>query len=173
MNGKIGFKSQLEEGSCFWFTLPLIVKEDLLKPCSLAQHIAPTSLPIKRFDARILLIEDNVLNQKITSSLLVDLGCEVDIACNGAQAIKLVVQQPKTFDLILLDIGLPDIDGFEIASMLREIGFSQPIIVLTANCLLEKIEYGRKMVNDLLLKPVGIFDLQATLKKWLSAVVAD
>lgn len=84
---------------------------------------------------RVLLIEDNAIAQRIPKIILESSGCEVDIAENGQQALAAAKTPQSSYDLILLDIGLPDMDGFDVAKQLRQQnGLQQtPIIGLTAH----------------------------------------
>ncbi len=83
----------------------------------------------------VLLIEDNEIAQRIPTIILQEAGCEVDVAANGLQALKFAKNNTSPYDLILLDIGLPDLDGFEVAKQLRQSAdiTQAPIIGLTAH----------------------------------------
>lgn len=99
-----------------------------------------------------LLIEDNIIAQRIPSIILEESGCKVDIAENGAQAIQMINQSKKKYDLILLDIGLPGMDGFTLAKELRKIPQlnESPIIGLTAHI---EGEHQCEFIDETLSKP--------------------
>ncbi len=94
-----------------------------------SQTLTHKSIKLKK--PKVLLVEDNQLIQYIHHCFLSDLGCEVDIAKNGAEALTLA---RHSYDLIVLDIGLPDVDGIEVAKKLRFYSnhINTPIFVLTA-----------------------------------------
>jgi len=118
----------------------------------------------------ILLIEDEPVTQKVHTIMLQKLGCKVDLAANGTQALSLCDNQ---YDIILLDCGLPDIDGFELDKLLRQreaaLGIvNRPHIMLTAFTF-EALEPDCKTasINEYVTKPIAYNNLQALLKKWL------
>ena len=112
----------------------------------------------------ILVVEDNFVIQKVTAGQLERFGCDYDIAENGVTALKLF--NKNSYDLILLDIGLPDMNGIDICKRIRAVSHSEvPIIAVTAfgeavhdGCL----EAG---FDDFYVKPVDIKVLRATLVK--------
>jgi len=115
---------------------------------------------------KILLIEDTLLIQRINLIYLRLLGCQVDLAQNGQEALAIF---KKGYDLILSDIGLPDMDGTEVIRMIRQQeGVKRtPIIALTAfdNFLIKEcIEAG---FDDFYVKPLKLEELGAVLKRWL------
>ncbi len=119
----------------------------------------------------ILLVEDNPINQKIIVHMLsLVFNCSVIIASSGAEAIKLF---DKNLDLILLDIGLPDISGFEVAEALNERmaseGFSVPLISLTAHADVtqEHPLYKKLGFSGALIKPVQMQVLKELISKIL------
>ncbi len=120
------------------------------------------------FAARVLLVEDNKLNQKVASILLRDLGCDVDVVSSGVDAISSL--KNHTYDIVFMDVGLPDIDGLSVTNQVRE-EFDKlelPVVALTAHSMDEKkLESLRVAMNDVLIKPVSIESLKAMLKKWV------
>jgi FOG: CheY-like receiver len=123
----------------------------------------------EQFDAKILLVEDYPINQELTKELLSLLGCEVEVADNGLQAIAMI--ETKLFDLILMDIQMPEMDGYQVTRAIRKKGgafASIPIVALTANALQgdrEKcLDAG---MTDYLSKPIRGMDLELMLNKYL------
>jgi two-component system sensor histidine kinase/response regulator len=121
--------------------------------------------------ARILLAEDNPVNQKIARKILERMGCEVVSALDGAEALELWSSQK--FDLILMDVQMPVLDGLSATRRLREMeatrGTRTPILALTANVLTEDIARCREAGMDgHLPKPFLIEDVQATVADWVS-----
>ena len=117
---------------------------------------------------RILLVEDDLINQEIASVLLREAGMRVDVAGDGAQAVELA--RGRTYDLILMDLQMPVMDGVEATRRIRAMdhGRDVPIIALTANIYDEdrKRCQGAGM-NDFVGKPVDPLELFATILKWL------
>jgi PAS domain S-box-containing protein len=160
MGGTVGVFSRVGQGSVFWFTARLKRGgEALLKPMP-AQHAAI------RHGARILLVEDNKINQEVAKELLEVAGLQVDIAVNGADALEKARQ--SSYDLLLMDIQMPVMDGVEATRRIREMGIKLPILGMTANAFIEDrqrcIDAG---MDDHLPKPVNPEYLYETLSKWI------
>jgi PAS domain S-box-containing protein len=121
--------------------------------------------------AKILLTEDNEINQQVAEELLVEAGISVTIANNGLEAVEWV--EKENFDLILMDLQMPEMDGFEATGIIRaKDGFADmPIIAMTANALTEDrdrcLELG---MNDHIAKPIDPENLYDTLSKWLPEI---
>lgn len=124
----------------------------------------------------VLLVEDNLINQKVERMILEELGCVVDVSSNGEQAIDYFTT--RQYDLVLMDIGLPQMDGFEITKRLRDIEKSEhqsetPIVALTAHAFLDDGAGCRDSgMNDVLLKPASSKELAAVLQQWCERGVA-
>jgi CheY-like chemotaxis protein len=120
--------------------------------------------------ARLLLVEDNPINQKVAMLMLKHLGFNADIAHNGAEAVEAVARQ--TYDLILMDCLMPEMDGLEATRVIRartDYGSRVPIVAMTANAFAEDrracLEAG---MSDYLPKPVREAELAAKLNQWLN-----
>jgi CheY-like chemotaxis protein len=118
----------------------------------------------------VLLVEDEPIAQKVHTTMLQRLGCKVDLAINGTQALAMCANH---YDIILLDCGLPDIDGFELDKELRKqeqaLGIkSRPHIMLTAfNFETFADDLKACTINDYAIKPIAYNNLQALMQKWL------
>ena len=163
MGGEVGVFSCMGHGSLFWFTVSLkrSIEEIITLPFeSINQNI--------RADVHILMVEDNELNQEITRMLLESKGILVDIANHGAEAITMV--NAKTYDLILMDMQMPVLDGLTATRFIRELDCGQvvPIIAMTANAFEDDkkncIEAG---MNGFLTKPIEPSLLYNELARWL------
>ncbi len=132
MGGSIDVFSIPGEGATFSFTLPVqLAHAPAANLTGLDSGSTPTAL-IPRL--RVLLVEDNVINQRVATKLLERLGQEVIVASDGREAIKHV--QDATFDLVLMDVQMPDLDGIAATRLIRNIGapFDKlPIVAMTAN----------------------------------------
>ncbi|WP_016776620.1 response regulator [Anaerophaga thermohalophila] len=117
---------------------------------------------------RILLVEDNPINQKITEKMLGRIGLSTVISNNGQEALDLVLNDKEDFDLILMDIQMPVLNGLDATKELRKAGVLTPIVAMTANVLKGDREICLAVgMNDYIGKPVKLNDLQHTLQKWI------
>ncbi|UGA55221.1 aerobic respiration two-component sensor histidine kinase ArcB [Vibrio sp. VB16] len=121
--------------------------------------------PKKQRAIRIFMIEDIQLNITVAKSLLESLGHSVDIAMDGEDAIAQF--SPDKYDLVLLDIQLPDMTGFDVAQYYRE-KFTElpPLVALTANVMKDKKDYIEKGMDDALSKPLSVKAIQRVIEKW-------
>ena len=112
------------------------------------------------FEGKILLVEDNLLNQKIAKIMLEDLGCDVQVVSNGDEAIKLIEKNPC--DLVFMDIGLPGKDGVAITKEIRKnpLHKSLPIIALTAHALEQDIQKCYQATIERKRKDGSLVDVQ-------------
>ena len=173
MNGQITVESQKDLGSCFTctFTFPLsqtaVVHEPRKEARSDRCHMASW---------RLLLVEDNELNREIAVTILEEAGCRVDVAVNGAEAVEKVRRSAAApYDLLLMDIQMPVMDGIEAAKAIRALPerslASVPIVAMTANAF----EEDRQRViaagmNGHLGKPIDIDKLFDTMQGILGSV---
>ncbi|WP_019614401.1 ATP-binding protein [Psychromonas ossibalaenae] len=183
MDGELNVKSEVAKGSCFAFTLPLLPVVDtasaLPYELSMRQTAEVNSYgPIGDFHFeqpyRLLLAEDNKVNQEVAVVMLQALGLQVDLADNGLAAVKAVLHQ--SYDLILMDMHMPQMDGLEATGKIREMNlngvpFSKlPIIALTANAMDGDRECClRAGMDGYLSKPFSVAELFEVLRPWLSA----
>ncbi len=125
--------------------------------------------------SRVLVVEDNVVNQKVAVLMLERLGCRVDVAANGVEAVDATARLP--FDLVLMDCQMPELDGFGATRAIRERegdGARLAIVAMTANAMEGDRERCLEAgMDDYLEKPVTPVRLKATLAKWLGASLAD
>ncbi len=117
---------------------------------------------------KILLVEDNPTNCFVTTTILEKIGCKVEIAENGKEAVEICAKYK--YDLILMDISMPVMDGIEATNFIRQLDKNTPIIAITANCQKTDIErYLSVGMNNCLPKPVSIENLTLIVNKYTSA----
>ncbi|MEA1896980.1 MAG: response regulator [Bacteroidota bacterium] len=116
---------------------------------------------------KILVAEDNIINQKVAQTFFKNLGYEIDIAENGKLALKKVSQ--KEYDIVFMDIMMPEMDGWEATQLLREEGKDFPIVAITADIGEEAREKAKEEgMNDFIPKPVRIEEIKRVLLRWFS-----
>jgi CheY-like chemotaxis protein len=124
-------------------------------------RVAPAAAP----GARVLLVEDNPVNALLARTLLSREGCSVDHALTGHEALAAL--KVGTYDLVLMDMRLPDIGGEETTRRLRAAGVETPVVALTANAFQEDREACMSAgMNDFLVKPLAADALRAALSRW-------
>ena len=140
-------------------------------PGAVAELTKPEVADVVSFNADILLAEDHEVNRELFSLFLSRLGCRIAAAGDGVEALELGSQalgKGKPFDLVLMDIFMPRMNGYEAATALRAKGFKAPIIAITASALKGErdkcIEAG---MDDILIKPFKKAELQTLLLRWL------
>ncbi len=161
MGGKIGVKSKPGKGAHFWVTIR----------CRAGQAVdSAQALPTKTAEAeglRILVAEDNHINQFFVTQLLEKMGHRVEVAGNGAEAVNAVTARP--FDLVLMDVHMPGMDGIQATREIRKLpgeAADIAIVALTANAMSgHREEYLRAGMNDYVSKPIETSELQAAIAR--------
>ena len=160
MNGELWLESEPDQGSCFYVVVPY-------HPCE-AIEIAPKQLAAlpNYSDRRVLLVEDNLVNQKLALKLLEKFHIDASLAVNGEEALKALEEQ--SFDLILMDCQMPVMDGYQATKIIRRRDILTPIAALTANASAEDKHTCLKCgMNDFLSKPYNIQAMSSLLERWL------
>ena len=169
MGGEAGVESQSGQGSTFWFTARLKYgQDDISTNNHQADVMAEVSLRQRYAGAKILLAEDNPINQEVALDMLKSVGMTVDIAENGSIALDKI--RKNHYDLVLMDVQMPELDGLEATKAIRsQADFAKlPILAMTANAFEEDrtlcLEVG---MNDYVSKPVLPELFYAKLLRWL------
>ena len=171
MNGSIKVESELGKGSTFTITIPhKIANKDYTNRNIESSH----ELDIDFKGKRILLAEDNELNAEITTTILSEMGFEVKAVEDGILCVNEMQHQPaNTYDLILMDIQMPNMDGYKATDCIRHLSQPEkaniPIIAMSANAFEEdkKKAFDVKM-NDYITKPIDFQKMEEVLKHVLS-----
>lgn len=161
MQGQLTVHSQKGQGTEIIIELPLPMAETPKQE----DKAEPNTIPDLR-NNRILVAEDNEINQTIISAMLEPSHAEVIIACNGEEALELARQQ--SFDLILMDIQMPILDGLNTCKEMKARGLAVPIIALTANVMQDDVKrYQQAGFDDCIGKPIDISQLHGMLSAYL------
>ncbi|MFT4673432.1 MAG: signal transduction histidine kinase/CheY-like chemotaxis protein [Saprospiraceae bacterium] len=149
MNSKIHLESKLGEGSKFWFDLDIDVSQELATNTKNKKKKIDHEYLVAK---KILVVEDNKINQMITKKILEKNKINCQVADNGTDAIQLV--KDTVFDLVLMDIHMPGISGIEATQKIRDFNKDIPIIALTAVTIDENLdEFYRVGFNEIIPKP--------------------
>jgi signal transduction histidine kinase/ActR/RegA family two-component response regulator len=140
LGGELSVQSEPGVGSCFSFSIDIGLWSELLaapperrlRPAMRARHQTP------KFEGRVLLAEDGLDNQRLIRTLLERRGLQVELAVNGIEAVDLALraqQEGDPFDVVLMDVQMPEMDGMTAARLLKQHGLCSPIVALTAQAL--------------------------------------
>ncbi len=193
MGGSVGVKSKPGVGSTFYFRIGFKKSGPILRTCSDTDRthrparnglvkteesesgiVKPVAIvgdsTVDLHGARVLLVEDNRINQMVATELLSMLGVTTTIACNGQEAVDAV--RDNDFDLVLMDIQMPVMDGLTAAQTIRKLpkpGMDKlPILAMTAHAL--DVDYQKSLsagMNDHLTKPIDPDVLRTALQRWI------
>jgi two-component system sensor histidine kinase/response regulator len=182
MGGEIGVSSAPGEGSTFWLTARLARALDAnvaIQSASVLGRWAPgvalTRLKHDHQGARILLAEDNLINQELAAELLANAGMVVGLARNGLEAVEMVSRAEPPYDLILMDMQMPQMDGLAATRAIRALPIGQqlPVVAMTANAFGEdRAACLAAGMNDHMPKPVDPEVLYALLLRYLGGAAS-
>ena len=169
MGGEAGVQSQVGLGSTFWFTANLarVAHTIAVAAAETGETVAPAEL-VRVHGARVLLVEDNEMNQLIACEILREAGVEVDVAENGQVALDRIAK--TEYDIVLMDMQMPVLDGAAATlAIRRDPAHDQlPIIALTANVLaVDRARCAGVGMNDFIAKPIDPAALWDALLKWI------
>jgi len=170
MGGDLRIESEKDKGSKFFFTIPLTIDHrkvdgddiETLQKTEEAKSFKLPSTPLQ-----ILLVEDNIINQKIADKILTSLGCEVEIAENGKEAVEKL--KHNQYDITFMDCQMPVMDGYEATDKIRKLNLKNvtPIIAMTANAMRgDKEKCLEAGMDDYISKPIRKSSILELLHAW-------
>jgi len=177
MGGHIYARSVVGEGSVFGFEIELETGSDYsvrVNESKIARIAHQNGDDNKKQTVslkgiKVLLVEDNEVNTEVASRILTRVGAAVYTATNGKEAVLMMSENPSKYNIILMDIQMPIMGGYEASSVIRETNKDIPIIALTAAVMVEDkqkaIDAG---MNDYVSKPIDMYELLNTVLKWAS-----
>jgi len=172
MSGEIGVEAIAGEGSTFWFTLTLAPADPGEAMAALSAPAPATTSPYEITaplrGADLLLVEDNPTNQQVALAILGKMGLNVAVANHGREALELL--QAQRFDLVLMDMHMPVMDGLEATAAIRAADWGRdiPIVAITAAAFESDCQRALAAgMNDYLSKPVDPHQLAQVLLRWL------
>jgi PAS domain S-box-containing protein len=179
MGGEIGVESEFGKGSCFRVVVPLPIAEAPSAAANDGSMQLPASSP--RLAGRVLLVEDNGVNQEIGLAMLESIGCAVELAADGQEAIEATAR--GSYDLVLMDCQMPNVDGFEATRAIRareQTVHSEdsqrprlPIVALTANAMRgDREQCVAAGMDDYLSKPFTLEQLRKVVETWMRVPAA-
>lgn len=165
LGGDIEVKSKTEIGTTFKVKIPAympMVKTKVIKTSTKKKELEGETFKIKN---KVLVVEDNKINQKVIVKVLKYFNLECDIANNGKEAVQMATDE--VYDLILMDLSMPKMNGFEATIEIRKFNLEIPIFTLSANAFEEdRVKSQKAGMNEFLAKPIRKEDLSKLLRKY-------
>lgn len=177
MGGGIGVDSKYGEGSCFWFTIPLVISEpevpdesagvpDEYRECSyISSQAESANLSLYKSRQKVLVAEDSEINRYVYQNMFRLFEVDVEFAVSGPNALELIEKEP--FCLMILDLQMPGMSGIDVINVYNDataIGNRVPIVVITGDATAEMLDECKKLgVSAFIPKPVGVDKMREIL----------
>jgi CheY-like chemotaxis protein len=173
MGGEIGVESELGHGSRFWFRLGLPVGSGAAEDDAVEQSLPRLAAAVNGRAPKVLVVEDNVINQRVLLAQLARIGCHTDLATNGRECLRRL-ESSSGYDVVLMDCHMPEMDGYEATRAIRQsstLGRNDiPIIAITASAMYaDRSKCLDAGMDDYLPKPISANKLVEKLVQWLPA----
>jgi signal transduction histidine kinase len=169
MGGSIGVTSEPSKGSAFKFTFKAARGDAPADSRHDTYENDTAEVRIEFQGCRILLAEDVAINREILITTMEDTGIEFDCAENGVEALLLLEENPDKYDMVFMDVQMPEMDGLEATRRIRESGSKIPIVAMTANVFKEDVEKCLEAgMNDHIGKPLDIGNVMEKIRKYRS-----
>ncbi|MBW7875038.1 MAG: response regulator [Candidatus Cloacimonetes bacterium] len=168
MGGQVGVLSKLNSGSEFWFTIPLVSES---VPPRVQKEVDPTVLPIKA-GKKILVVDDNPVNQRVAEAMLFQMKLQCDCVSNGLEAVEAL--KISSYDLVLMDVQMAIMDGIEATRTIRDpssdvLNKSIPIIAMTAHAMHgDREKCLQAGMDGYITKPIDPLELKKIMTEFLA-----
>jgi CheY-like chemotaxis protein len=133
-------------------------------------EVQADTAPVQQLSGRLLLVEDNAMNQLVAVGILERAGATIDVANNGEEAVRMLRAAPDAYRLVLMDVQMPVMDGYTATRVIRqELGLKLPIVAMTAGVMeSERADCLAAGMDDFIPKPLDIDEMMQTLARYLA-----
>ena len=170
MGGRVGFESKIDVGSTFWIDMPLSQQKQAVEAEITATELEDMSNRVEKNNSkRILYIEDNPANMRLMEQIIAR-NADYQLIKANEPVLGLEMAEKESPDLVLLDINLPGMDGFEVLEKLKTNPVTEhlPVIAVTANAMKDNITQGVEAgFDDYLTKPLDVKSLLSTIANFM------